>query len=121
MLGLRPQREELHARIGQRVERMFAAGLLREVRGLLAGGISPQAHALKAIGYRESCQVLAGVLTEQEAVERAKAATRQLAKRQMTWLRGEREVEWLAGAGSEVLPAAASRVEARRGTGTGPA
>jgi tRNA dimethylallyltransferase len=119
MLGLRPPREELHARIGQRVERMFAAGLLREVKGLLAGGIPPQAHALKAIGYRESCQVLAGVLTEQEAVERAKAATRQLAKRQMTWLRGEREVEWLPGVGSEVLPAAASRVEARRGTGTG--
>ena len=119
MLGLRPRREELHARIGQRVEAMFAAGLLREVAGLLADGLSPQAHALKAIGYRESCQVLAGVLTEETAVERAKAATRQLAKRQMTWLRGERGVEWLLGAGTEVLPAAASRVEARRGTGTG--
>ncbi|HLE61415.1 MAG TPA: tRNA (adenosine(37)-N6)-dimethylallyltransferase MiaA [Thermoanaerobaculaceae bacterium] len=119
MLGLRLPRAELHARIGLRVESMFAAGLLREVKELLAEGLSPQAHALKAIGYRESCQVLAGALTAQEAVERAKAATRRLAKRQMTWLRGETEVEWLAGAGAELLAAATSRVEARGGTGTG--
>ena len=101
------------------MERMFAAGLLREVEGLLAGGVSPRAHALKAIGYRESCQVLAGTLTELEAVERATAATRRLAKRQMTWLRGETEVEWLAGTGDELLAQAAARVEARGGTGTG--
>jgi tRNA dimethylallyltransferase len=98
---------------------MFAAGLLREVEGLLAGGLSPNAHALKAIGYREACDVLAGSLTVQEAVERANAATGRLAKRQMTWLRGETEVEWLAGAGEELLAEATSRVEARGGTGTG--
>jgi len=98
---------------------MFAAGLLREVEGLLGGGLSPKAHALKAIGYREACDVLVGSLTVREAVERATTATRQLAKRQMTWLRGETEVDWLAGAGDEVLAAATSRVEARGGTGTG--
>jgi tRNA dimethylallyltransferase len=119
MLGLRLPREELHARIGLRVERMFATGLLQEVEGLLAGGVSPEAHALKAIGYRESCQVLAGSLTVPEAVERAKVATRQLAKRQMTWLRGETEVDWVAASGAEPLVAATSRVEARFGTGTG--
>jgi tRNA dimethylallyltransferase len=119
MLGLRLPRVELHARIGLRVERMFASGLLREVENLLAGGLSPRAHALKAIGYRECCQVLAGSLTVPEAVERAKAATRQLAKRQMTWLRGEADVEWLAAADPELLAAATARVEARFGTGTG--
>jgi len=119
MLGLRPPKAELHARIGLRMEGMFAAGLLGEVEGLLAGGLSPRAHALKAIGYRESCQVLAGALTELEAVERATAATQRLAKRQMTWLRGEPEVEWLAGTGDELLARAAARVEARGGTGTG--
>jgi tRNA dimethylallyltransferase len=119
MLGLRLPREELHARIAQRVEGMFTTGLLQEVEGLLAGGLSPRAHALKAIGYRESCDVLAGSLTVGEAVERAKAATRQLAKRQMTWLRGETGVEWLAGSGDEMLAAATSRVEARGGTRTG--
>jgi len=119
MLGLNLPRAEVHARIGRRVESMFAAGLLREVEVLLANGLSPRAHAVKAIGYRESCQVLAGTLAIQEAKERAKAATRQLAKRQMTWLRGETEVEWLAGAGGELLAEATARVEARGGTGTG--
>ncbi|HVN30465.1 MAG TPA: tRNA (adenosine(37)-N6)-dimethylallyltransferase MiaA [Thermoanaerobaculaceae bacterium] len=119
MLGLRLPRERLHARIAQRVEGMFAAGLLRELEGLLAGGLSPNAHALKAIGYREACDVLVGSLTVQEAVERAKATTGRLAKRQMTWLRGETEVDWLAGAGEELLAEATSRVEARGGTGTG--
>ncbi len=120
MLGLNPQRERLRARITERVERMFAAGLVREVEGLLAAGVSPKAHALKAIGYRESCQVLEGLLTISLAVEKAAAATRQLAKRQMTWLRGESDVEWLRGDGDEVVAGAISRLEARGGTRTGP-
>jgi tRNA dimethylallyltransferase len=119
MLGLRPPNRELHARIAQRVETMFAAGLLEEVRRLLADGISPRAHALKAIGYRECCRVLAGQLTVEDAIEEAKAATRRLAKRQMTWLRAEAEVEWLVGAGEGLVVRAISQVEARRGTGTG--
>lgn len=121
MLGLNPQKADLHARIALRVERMFAAGLVREVQGLLAAGVPSQAHALKAIGYRESCGVLEGTLTLAQAVEKATAATRQLAKRQMTWLRGESDVEWLPGDGDELLAQAILRVEARRGTGTGPA
>jgi tRNA dimethylallyltransferase len=119
LLGINLRRAELHARIALRVERMFAGGLLREVAGLVAGGLSPRVHALKAIGYRECCQVLAGELTTEEAVERAIVSTRRLAKRQMTWLRAESEVDWLAGTGEELLKQAVSRVEARRGTGTG--
>ena len=119
MLGLSPPRAVLHATIALRVERMFAAGLLHEVERLLAGGLLPSVHALKAIGYRESCQVLAGTLTVPEAVERAKVATRQLAKRQMTWLRAEGEVHWLAGQLDEALAEAIARVEGRSGTGTG--
>ena len=119
MLGLRPQRGELHARIARRVEGMFAAGLVDEVRGLLADGVPPRAHALKAIGYRECCRVLAGDLSAAEAIEAATAATRRLAKRQMTWLRAEADLEWLVGFGEELVGRAIARVEARRGTGTG--
>jgi tRNA dimethylallyltransferase len=119
MLGLSLPRSELHARIGVRVEGMFAAGLLEEVRRLFAGGISARAHALRAIGYRECCRVLAGELSVDEAIEEAKAATRRLAKRQMTWLRAEGDLGWLAGAGENLLARAIARVEARRGTGTG--
>jgi tRNA dimethylallyltransferase len=120
LLGIAPERVELHARIDRRVDRMFAAGLIDEVRGLLASGVSSGCHALKAIGYRESCRVLAGELATAEAVELAAAATRKLAKRQMTWLRGEAGVQWLAGRGDELLAAAVARGEARGGTGTGP-
>jgi tRNA dimethylallyltransferase len=119
MLGLRLPNPVLHARITGRVERMFASGLLDEVRGLLAEGISARAHAMKAIGYRECCRVLAGQMSMGEAIEEAEAATRRLAKRQRTWLRAEADVEWLAGAGEDVVEQALSRVEARRGTGTG--
>jgi tRNA dimethylallyltransferase len=90
---------------------MFAAGLLREVEALLAGGLSPRAHALKAIGYRESCRVLAGELTVPQAVQKATEATRQLAKRQMTWLRAETNVRWLTGRVDEMLSQAYARVE----------
>ncbi|MGD1146405.1 MAG: tRNA (adenosine(37)-N6)-dimethylallyltransferase MiaA [Thermoanaerobaculaceae bacterium] len=111
MLGLNPPRAALHATIELRVRRMFAAGLLREVEALLAGGLSPRAHALKAIGYRESCRVLAGELTVPQAVQKATEATRQLAKRQMTWLRAETNVRWLTGRVDEMLSQAYARVE----------
>lgn len=120
LFGIGPDRAGLHATIAERVERMFAAGLVDEVRGLLGGGLSPDCHALKAIGYRESCRVLAGELTAGEAAELAAAATRKLAKRQMTWLRRETGVQWLAGRGDELLAVAIGRREARGGTGTGP-
>ena len=119
ILGLSPAREDLHDRIAERVKRMFAAGLLDEVRRLLAGGLSPNAHAMKAIGYRESCRVLAGELTETEAMAATMVATRRLAKRQMTWLRGEAAVHWLAPDPCGALAQAIAAVEARCGTGTG--
>ena len=118
MLGLSPARQELHVRIARRVEWMFAAGLIDEVQRLLAGGVSPEAHAMKAIGYRESCRVLAGELTVEQAKEAAAAATRRLAKRQMTWLRGEAAVRWLTGGDRDLLAQAIAGVEARGGTGT---
>jgi len=119
MLGLNPPRAALHARIAERVDGMFAAGLLSEVEGLLAGGLSARVHALKAIGYRESCRVLAGELSAEEAVRKATEATRQLAKRQTTWLRGEGAVHWLAGRSEDMVAEAIARVEVCGGTGTG--
>ncbi len=119
VLGLNPLRAALHATIALRVNRMFASGLVREVEGLLAGGLSPRVHALKAIGYRESCRVLSGELEVAAAVREATEATRQLAKRQMTWLRGERDVRWLTGEREEMLSEAIARVEVGGGTGTG--
>jgi len=119
VLGLDLPRSELRARIAARVESMFASGLLQEVEGLLRAGVAPRAHSLKAIGYRECCGALSGEWTVAEAVERSIVATRRLAKRQMTWLRAEADVEWLAGGGEEQFRQAMARVEERGGTGTG--
>ncbi len=86
-------RPELHARINERVDAMFEAGLVEEVRGLLSaprpiGGIPAQ-----GVGYLEVIDHLQGRTTLPVAVERVKARTRQFAKRQMTWFRGLTEVQ----------------------------
>jgi tRNA dimethylallyltransferase len=120
ILGASMSRAELHARIVQRVDSMFAAGLVEEVRKFVGGGLSMDAHSLKAIGYRECCRVLDGKWTLAQAREATVLATRQLAKRQLTWLRGEGGVVWLSSGGAEALAQAISLVEeARGGTGTG--
>ncbi len=118
MLGIAPERSLLHARISSRVTEMFAAGLVEEVRALLEGGVPPTAHAFKAIGYREACRVVAGEWDEAEAKQATVVATRRLAKRQMTWLRGETSVVWLAM--NEPVSQAIKVLEVGRGTGARP-
>ena len=81
-------RARLHAALERRFADMMAAGLLDEVRTLFARGDLTDVHpAIRAVGYRQLWAHLAGACSLDTAVERAVAATRQLAKRQMTWLR----------------------------------
>jgi len=90
------QRPLLHERLARRFERMMAAGFLEEVAGLKARGDLTARHpAMRAVGYRQLWAHLEGQYGLAEAAERAVAATRQLAKRQLTWLRGEPLGEWL--------------------------
>lgn len=114
-LALQPPRKALHARIVQRVEDMWRQGLLEETRGLLASGVPINAHAFKAIGYREALRVVLGEWNEEEAKAKTVAATRQLAKRQLTWLRKEARVRVLPVFGEEALPSALAAWEASRG------
>lgn len=93
-------RATLHARIARRFDAMLAAGFLDEVRALRALP-ALQSHpaardlpALRAVGYRQAWQHIEGDCDEATFRERAVAATRQLAKRQLTWLRGELDVRW---------------------------
>ncbi len=88
-LGLLPEdRAWLHNRIAQRLEKMFAAGFVDEVRALYErGDLSPDLPALRSVGYRQVWQYLANEIDEVAMREKALAATRQLAKRQITWLR----------------------------------
>jgi tRNA dimethylallyltransferase len=81
-------RARLHAALAQRFETMMAAGLLEEVRALYArGDLSVDTPSIRAVGYRQLWSHVSGSCTLETATEAAVAATRQLAKRQMTWLR----------------------------------
>lgn len=83
-------RAHLHRRIDQRFDLMMDAGFLDEVRRLHArGDLHAELPAVRAVGYRQLWAHLDGACTLDEAIERGKAATRQYAKRQLTWLRGE--------------------------------
>jgi tRNA dimethylallyltransferase len=84
---LTPDRAALHAAIARRTAAMLAGGLVDEVRGLLAAGVSPEAKPMRSIGYKETAAMLAGALPEALLEERIVAATRQYAKRQTTWFR----------------------------------
>lgn len=90
-LALLPDdRSELHGRIARRFDAMLAAGFLEEVRALHArGDLHPDLPALRAVGYRQAWEHLDGHTDVATFRERAIFATRQLAKRQMTWLRSE--------------------------------
>ncbi len=90
------ERAELHRRIAERFHAMMATGWLEEVRGLYARGDLSAGHAsMRTVGYRQLWAHLAGECTLAEAVEQGIAATRQLAKRQLTWMRAEGWAEWV--------------------------
>ncbi|HVA41757.1 MAG TPA: tRNA (adenosine(37)-N6)-dimethylallyltransferase MiaA [Candidatus Binataceae bacterium] len=95
ILGLTRERARLCEIIDRRFDAMLAAGLVDEVRGLLAAGVSAGGPPLETIGYREIAAYLGGQCTLAEAADRARRASRQLAKRQMTWFRREPGVQWL--------------------------
>ncbi len=82
-------REALRRRIGARVDAMLAAGLVEEVREVLARGVPPDAAGLDGVGYREVVTMLANRLPEAELREAIAAATRAYAKRQETWFRNQ--------------------------------
>jgi tRNA dimethylallyltransferase len=101
VLALSPPRAELYARINERTEAHFRAGLVHEVRGLLERGLSPSSNALGAHGYRRVVEHLQGQRDLASAVEQTKLDVRHYAKRQLTWFRREPGVEWLAGFGDD--------------------
>ncbi len=89
-------RGALHARIARRLDAMFEAGLVAEVQGLRArGDLHRNLPAMRAVGYRQVWDYLEGRLDAAAMRERALHASRQLAKRQLTWLRRERDLEAL--------------------------
>jgi tRNA dimethylallyltransferase len=107
-IGLLPPRAALCARIDARAVTMLRDGWLDEVRKLSSSGISVHAKPFQFIGYSELHAHLAGRLTMEAALEKIQLATRQFAKRQLTWFRKEPSVQWLTGFGDNPEIAAAA-------------
>jgi tRNA dimethylallyltransferase len=99
IFALNPPRAALYERINRRAAAHFAAGLVEEVRDLLARGAPPDAPALGAHGYRRVVEYLRGERTLESALEQTQLDVRHYAKRQFTWFRREAGVTWIDGFG----------------------
>lgn len=93
-VGLTMPREQLYDAIDRRVDRMMTQGLLDEVKGLRTKGYDRKLPAMQAIGYAQLLAYLEGEMPLDEAVEAVKRATRQFAKRQLTWFRRDERIRW---------------------------
>lgn len=92
---LNDDRKNLYNRINLRVDQMIEEGLVEEVRGLKERGYKKEMVSMQGLGYKEILDYLDGIYTLEEAVEIIKRDTRHFAKRQLTWFRRERNVEWI--------------------------
>ncbi|HET7730617.1 MAG TPA: tRNA (adenosine(37)-N6)-dimethylallyltransferase MiaA [Usitatibacter sp.] len=121
-ISLEPgDRAVLHRRIHERFRAMIAAGLLEELEGLRARhALHAQLPSMRSVGYRQAWEVLEGAAPRESLEARGSAATRQLAKRQLTWLRAMPDVERFdclaPGLAASVLARAESFLTRRRGT-----
>jgi tRNA dimethylallyltransferase len=96
-IGLLPEREELYGKLDRRCAAMFAAGLVDEVRQILARGFAEASKPFESHGYKQALQLIHGELNQREAIFYAQRNTRQYAKRQLTWFRREPGLIWLNG------------------------
>jgi len=107
-----PEREVLHQRIERRIRVMLEQGFLDEVERLRQrGDLAPQLPALRAVGYRQAWMHLQGQLSADEWVERAVVATRQYARRQLTWLRAEPDAHWVDPLGAGTVAQVAALIQ----------
>ncbi|MEU7079899.1 tRNA (adenosine(37)-N6)-dimethylallyltransferase MiaA [Streptomyces sp. NPDC046409] len=97
-IGVDVERPELDERVRTRVDRMWEAGLVDEVRDLEARGLREGRTASRALGYQQVLAALAGECTEDEARAETVRATKRFARRQDSWFRRDPRVEWLSGA-----------------------
>lgn len=94
VIGLSLPRQVLYERIEKRIDAMIESGWIDEVQQLLQDGVSPEAQAMKAIGYKELVLYLDGQLSLEAASELIKKRTRHFAKRQMTWFKRMPYIRW---------------------------
>lgn len=93
--GLNLERKALYQRINQRVDKMMETGFLEEVKSLMSKNYSFQLPALRTFGYLDMEAYLQGKISLDEALEKFKQGTRNYAKRQLTWFRSDKKIEWI--------------------------
>ncbi|SHI38466.1 tRNA (adenosine(37)-N6)-dimethylallyltransferase MiaA [Propionispora hippei] len=96
VIGLTMERAKLYQNINLRVDQMMAAGLEKEVAELLCSGVSPDCQSMKGIGYKEMVAYLQGRMDLPSTVNQIKQATRNFAKRQLTWYRRMPYIQWFS-------------------------
>ena len=101
--GLVMDRDDLKARIDKRVDLMWSEGFVGEVRALIEKGITTGKTAKAALGYNQIISFLEGRISESEAMEETKRATRAYARRQETWFSRDARIKWLKGGTKERL------------------
>jgi tRNA dimethylallyltransferase len=94
-IGINGDRDDLKSRLEARVHKMWAEGLLEEVKSLEPKGIREGKTSSAAIGYSQAIRQLDGVLTEQEAIADTIRLTQKYARRQMSWFRRDQRIQWL--------------------------
>jgi tRNA dimethylallyltransferase len=95
LIGLLRDRKELYQRIDERIETMFSAGLLEEVRAILDSGFKRNLPSLSAIGYKEVIALLQGEIDQEEAIRLVKRRTRQYVRRQANWFKeNDPKIKW---------------------------
>ena len=92
--GLNWERSMLYERINNRVDRMFAAGFLDEVKQLKKKGFDDRYQSLQTVGYKEAFAFLRNEISKERMIELMKQNTRRFAKRQLTWFRKEERIQW---------------------------
>lgn len=96
VVGLSMERDILYERINRRVDIMLELGLEQEVRNLLGNGLSPECQSMQSIGYRQMVWYINGIMSYNEAVDKLKQATRNFAKRQITWYKKMPYINWIS-------------------------
>jgi len=104
LMGITLDRKKLYEKCDLRVNKMMEAGLLQEVKTLLASGLTPEMQSMQGIGYKELVKHINGELSVPEAIELMQKLTRHLAKRQLTWFHAISEIRWFDCTNAQDLP-----------------
>ena len=94
--GIEWERKMLYERIDARVDKMIRDGLVQEVQSLFLQGFDETIPAMNTVGYKEVCSYLKGIYTYDEMIARIKQHSRNFAKRQLTWFRKDKRIQWFA-------------------------